>query len=48
MVLAWIGGGPVAVAPIVGVSTAAQISEALGARQVRLTPEQRAALDAAA
>jgi aryl-alcohol dehydrogenase-like predicted oxidoreductase len=48
VVLAWIAGGEVPVSPIVGVTTAAQISEALGARDVRLTAGQRARLDEAA
>ncbi|MFC7529610.1 aldo/keto reductase [Actinoplanes sp. GCM10030250] len=47
VVLAWLAGGPIPVAPIVGVTTAAQVSEALGAKALRLTPDQRAKLDAA-
>ncbi|WP_229074532.1 aldo/keto reductase [Actinoplanes sp. DH11] len=47
VVLSWIAGGKAAVAPIVGVTTAAQITEALGARGVRLTAEQRTRLDLA-
>ncbi|MEU4420471.1 aldo/keto reductase [Actinoplanes sp. NPDC024001] len=48
VVLAWLAGGPVPVSPIVGVTTAAQLDEAMAARGLQLTAEQRERLDAAA
>lgn len=48
VVLAWLAGGDTPVSPIVGVTTAAQISEAMAARELDLSREQRAHLDAAA
>ncbi|MEV6305587.1 aldo/keto reductase [Actinoplanes sp. NPDC051861] len=48
VVLAWLAGGPARVSPIVGVTTAAQISEAMGARALSLTDNQRSRLHAAA
>ena len=40
-------GADPAITPIVGVSTALQLDEALAARDVELTPEQRRRLDEA-
>ncbi|MEU4561946.1 aldo/keto reductase [Actinoplanes sp. NPDC023936] len=48
VVLSWLAGGPLPILPIVGVTTAAQVAEAMGARDVVLTAEQRARLDRAA
>jgi aryl-alcohol dehydrogenase-like predicted oxidoreductase len=48
VVLAWLTGGDPPAVPIVGVSTAAQLDEALGADEVTLTNEQRHRLDAPA
>ncbi|MFC4060669.1 aldo/keto reductase [Planomonospora corallina] len=45
VVLAWLVGGSPAVVPIVGVSTLAQLDEALGALDVKLDDELRARLD---
>jgi aryl-alcohol dehydrogenase-like predicted oxidoreductase len=47
VVLAWLIGGKPAITPIVRVSTAAQLDEALAGAQLTLTPEQRARMDAA-
>ncbi|BAL90024.1 putative aldo/keto reductase [Actinoplanes missouriensis 431] len=48
VVLSWLSGGPLPILPIVGMTTAAQVTEAMGARDVVLTAEQRARLDRAA
>ncbi|MHA6762483.1 aldo/keto reductase [Streptacidiphilus sp. PAMC 29251] len=48
VVLAWLRDGRPSITPIVGVSTAAQLDEALAAEAVVLTADQRARLDAAA
>jgi aryl-alcohol dehydrogenase-like predicted oxidoreductase len=48
VVLSWMAGGELRISPIVGVTTAAQVAEAMGARDVILTAEQRARLDEAA
>ncbi|AVT28320.1 MULTISPECIES: aldo/keto reductase [unclassified Plantactinospora] len=48
VVLAWLTGGNPAATPIVGVSTVAQLREALAGVALVLTAEQRARLDAAA
>ncbi|WP_433824858.1 aldo/keto reductase [Actinoplanes sp. CA-015351] len=48
VVLSWLAGGPLKISPIVGVTTPAQITEALAARHVTLTPDQRARLDTGA
>lgn len=45
VILAWVLGD--GIVPIVGVSSMAQLAEAIGAASVQLTPEQRARLDAA-
>jgi aryl-alcohol dehydrogenase-like predicted oxidoreductase len=45
VVLAWLAGGHPPAVPIVGVSTPAQLDEALGADDVTLTDEQRRRLD---
>jgi aryl-alcohol dehydrogenase-like predicted oxidoreductase len=45
VVLAWLLGGDPAISPIVGVSTAEQIDEALAARNLGLSDEQRRRLD---
>ena len=47
VVLAWLPRGEPAVSPIVGVSTAEQLDEALAARHVELTADQRGRLDEA-
>jgi aryl-alcohol dehydrogenase-like predicted oxidoreductase len=47
VVLAWLAGGDPAITPIVGVSTAAQLEEALAGAALRLPPELRARLDEA-
>lgn len=47
VVLAWLLGGDPAISPIVGVSTPEQIDEALAARSLRLSDEQRRRLDEA-
>jgi aryl-alcohol dehydrogenase-like predicted oxidoreductase len=47
VVLAWLCGAATPASPIVGVTTADQITEAMAARRLRLTAEQRAHLDAA-
>lgn len=47
VVLAWLLGGDPGISPIVGVSTSEQIDEALAARSLRLSDEQRRRLDAA-
>lgn len=47
VVLAWLMGGDPAVIPLVGVSTVAQLDEALDAADLELTAEQRARLDTA-
>lgn len=48
VVLAWLLGGDPIATPIVGVSTAEQLDEAMAARDVKLTDEQRLRLDTAA
>jgi aryl-alcohol dehydrogenase-like predicted oxidoreductase len=48
VVLAWLAGGHPAVTPIVGVSTVAQLDEAIAAMSLELTADQRDRLDAAA
>ena len=45
VVLAWLLGGTPRAMPIVGVSTAAHVDDALAAADLALTPEQRARLD---
>ncbi|WP_347977197.1 aldo/keto reductase [Microbacterium sp. ProA8] len=45
--LAWLLGGAVPVIPVVGISTVAQLEEALAAADLVLDPEVRARLDAA-
>ncbi|HEU4422639.1 MAG TPA: aldo/keto reductase [Pilimelia sp.] len=45
VVLAWLGGGDPPITPIVGVSSAEQLDEALAAREVTLTDDQRGRLD---
>ncbi len=45
VVLAWLIGGDPAIAPIVGVSTAEQLDEAMAARDLRLSDEQRRRLN---
>jgi aryl-alcohol dehydrogenase-like predicted oxidoreductase len=45
VVLAWLAAGDPPAVPIVGVSTPAQLDEALGADEVTLTDEQRRRLD---
>ncbi|MFW6774197.1 aldo/keto reductase [Nocardioides sp. CPCC 205120] len=47
VVLAWLLGGRPAMRPIVGVSSAEQLDEALAAATLELDPDQRARLDAA-
>ena len=47
VVLAWMCGATTPVSPIVGVTTPDQITEAMAAQHLTLTPEQRARLDAA-
>jgi aryl-alcohol dehydrogenase-like predicted oxidoreductase len=47
VVLSWIAGGPLKISPIVGVTTLDQVTEAMGARDVILTDEQRSRLDTA-
>ena len=47
VVLAWLTGGEPRVTPIVGVSSIAQLDDALAGARLELSPEQRAALDAA-
>jgi aryl-alcohol dehydrogenase-like predicted oxidoreductase len=47
VVLAWLIGGDVTTVPIVGVSSLAQLEEALGALDLKLDGEHRARLDAA-
>ncbi len=48
VVLAWLIGGAPAVLPVVGVSSVAQLDELLAGVDLKLDPEQRARLDAAA
>ncbi|MEO3819286.1 aldo/keto reductase [Plantactinospora sp. B24E8] len=48
VVLAWLTGGHPAATPIVGVSSVAQLDEALAGVALVLTPDQRRRLDAAA
>ncbi|MFK4836837.1 aldo/keto reductase [Microbacterium sp. ZW T2_14] len=45
--LAWLLGGPVPVIPVVGISSVAQLEEALAAVDLVLEPEERDRLDAA-
>jgi aryl-alcohol dehydrogenase-like predicted oxidoreductase len=47
VVLAWLLGGDPAIAPIIGVSSAEQLDEALAARDLELSDEQRRRLDEA-
>jgi aryl-alcohol dehydrogenase-like predicted oxidoreductase len=47
VVLSWLLGGDPAVSPIVGVSTSEQLDEALAARNLRLSEDQRRRLDEA-
>ena len=47
VVLAWLIGGSPAITPIVRVSTAAQLHEALAGARLILDPEQRARMNAA-
>lgn len=47
VVLAWLIGGEIAVLPLVGASSVAQLDESLAAVDLELTAEQRATLDAA-
>jgi aryl-alcohol dehydrogenase-like predicted oxidoreductase len=47
VVLAWLLGGDPAISPIVGVSSSEQIDEALAARNLELSDEQRRRLDEA-
>ena len=47
VVLAWLAGGRPAITPIVGVSSVAQLDEAMAGVSLSLTPEQRERLDAA-
>lgn len=47
VVLAWLMGGDVPMIPLVGASSVAQLDESLAAVELELTPDQRAALDAA-
>jgi aryl-alcohol dehydrogenase-like predicted oxidoreductase len=47
VVLAWLLGGDPPISPIVGVSTAAQLDEALAARELRLSDDQRRRLEEA-
>jgi len=47
VVLSWLLGGDPAVSPIVGVTTSEQLDEALAARNLRLSDEQRGRLDGA-
>ncbi|WP_248964761.1 aldo/keto reductase [Sphaerisporangium perillae] len=47
VVLAWLIGGDVTTIPIVGVSSLAQLEEALGALDIKLDSEHRTRLDAA-
>jgi aryl-alcohol dehydrogenase-like predicted oxidoreductase len=47
VVLAWLIGGTPSITPIVRVSTAAQLDEALAGARLMLTPEQRTRMDAA-
>jgi diketogulonate reductase-like aldo/keto reductase len=47
VVLAWLIGGSPAITPIVRVSTAAQLDEALAGARLILDPEQRARMNAA-
>jgi aryl-alcohol dehydrogenase-like predicted oxidoreductase len=46
-VLAWLLGGRPAISPIVGVSGAGQLAEAMAAEEIVLTGAQRERLDAA-
>jgi aryl-alcohol dehydrogenase-like predicted oxidoreductase len=48
VVLAWLTGGDPAITPIVGVSTAEQLDEAVAGVSLELTAEQRERLDSAA
>ena len=47
VVLAWLMGGDIPMIPLVGASSVAQLDESLAAVELELTPDQRAALDAA-
>ncbi|HEY3716938.1 MAG TPA: aldo/keto reductase [Jatrophihabitantaceae bacterium] len=48
MVLAWLIGGTPSITPLVGVSSAAQLDEAMAGAQLTLSTDQRRRLDAAA
>ncbi|BBH70451.1 oxidoreductase [Actinoplanes sp. OR16] len=48
VVLSWLAGGARRIRPIVGVTTPEQVTEAMGARDVILTDDQRTRLDEAA
>lgn len=47
VVLSWLMSGPASASPIVGVSTVEQLTEAMAARDLTLTPTQRTRLDEA-
>jgi aryl-alcohol dehydrogenase-like predicted oxidoreductase len=47
VVLAWLIGGTPSITPLVGVSTVAQIDEAMAGARLALSPDQRTRLDAA-
>ncbi len=47
VVLAWLLGGDPAISPIVGVSSAEQLDEALAARSLRLSDEHRRRMEEA-
>ncbi|HYJ71169.1 MAG TPA: aldo/keto reductase, partial [Actinomycetota bacterium] len=47
VVLAWLMGGDIPMLPLVGASSVAQLDESLASVELELTPDQRAALDAA-
>ena len=47
LALAWVLGGDVPVIPVVGISSVAQLDEALGALELELDAETRARMDAA-
>jgi aryl-alcohol dehydrogenase-like predicted oxidoreductase len=46
VVLAWLIGGTPSITPLVGVSTVAQLDEAMAGARLALSPDQRARLDA--
>jgi len=47
VVLAWMIGGDLPIIPLIGASSVAQLDDSLAAVDLKLTPEQRAKLDAA-